>query len=163
MRVKHMRIDDRLIHGQIVTAWIRETKAEAILVADDLAARDATQKMLLQLATPRNVKLYIESLEKSASLLKEGGISEDLLLIVRNPRSANVLFELGFSIDSVNVGNISNSKSATGRKMLLSYIYLEEQDVENLKSISEKGIALDVRSVPGDKRIDGMELIKNKY
>ena len=48
MVVTHMRIDDRLIHGQIVTAWISDSKAEEILVADDMAAKDPTQQMLLK-------------------------------------------------------------------------------------------------------------------
>lgn len=66
MAVKVMRIDDRLIHGQIVTAWIRDSGAKAILVADDKAAKDATQKMLLQLTTPKNINLYIETIEEAA-------------------------------------------------------------------------------------------------
>ena len=48
MVVSHMRIDDRLIHGQIVTAWISDSKAGEILVADDMAAKDPTQQMLLK-------------------------------------------------------------------------------------------------------------------
>ena len=52
MVVSHMRIDDRLIHGQIVTAWISDSKAGEILVADDMAAKDPTQQMLLKLAVP---------------------------------------------------------------------------------------------------------------
>lgn len=48
MVVSHMRIDDRLIHGQIVTAWISDSKAGEILVADDMAAKDPTQQMLFE-------------------------------------------------------------------------------------------------------------------
>ena len=65
MVVTHMRIDDRLIHGQIVTAWISDSKAEEILVADDMAAKDPTQQMLLKLAVPAKIKLAIVTVEKS--------------------------------------------------------------------------------------------------
>ena len=159
MVVTHMRIDDRLIHGQIVTAWISDSKAEEILVADDMAAEDPTQQMLLKLAVPAKIKLAIVTVEKAAELLKEDQSDTKVLLIVRNPKTALDLFERGFTIESVNVGNISNARSTVGRKRLLPYIYVEPEDVENLKAIAEKNIRLDVRAVPNDKSIDGLALI----
>ncbi|GHH98628.1 PTS system mannose/fructose/N-acetylgalactosamine-transporter subunit IIB [Neobacillus kokaensis] len=163
MSVTLMRIDDRLIHGQIVTAWLADSRAAAILVADDIAANDPTQKMLLQLTTPQHVKLYVETIDEASKLLNSNTITESIFLIVRNPKTANQLFETGFKMDVINVGNISNSKSVTGRKRLLPYLYLEKEDVENLKQIAEKGIKLDVRSVPSDRTIDGVELITKTY
>jgi mannose/fructose/N-acetylgalactosamine-specific phosphotransferase system component IIB len=163
MAVKVMRIDDRLIHGQIVTAWIRDSGAKAILVADDKAAKDATQKMLLQLTTPKNINLYIETIEEAAKKLSTGEIDEDLLLLVRDAKSANQLFEFGFMIDTLNVGNISNSRSVTGRTTLLSYIHVEQQDVDNLYAIADRGIKLEIRAVPSDKSIDAIELLDKKF
>lgn len=160
MVVNIMRVDDRLIHGQIVTAWLREANADSIIVADNLAAKDSMQEMLLKLATPGNVKLYIKNIEDAAKFLeKDEGKS---LLLVRNPKAANELFDLGFKIDKINIGNISNSKSETGRKTLLSYIHVEEQDIKELEKIRERGIKLDVRSIPSDKSNNGESLLK-KY
>lgn len=159
MTVSHMRIDDRLIHGQIVTAWISDSKAGAIIVADDAAAKDPTQQMLLKLAVPAKIKLIVASVEKAAELLKTDGSDTKVLLIVRNPKTALALLEQGFYIERINVGNISNAKSAVGRKRLLPYIYVEPLDVENLKAIAQKNISLDVRAVPNDKSIDGLALI----
>lgn len=163
MAVKVMRIDDRLIHGQIVTAWIKDSGAKAILVADDKAAADPTQRMLLQLTTPKGIKLYIESVEEAARKLKENEITEDLFLLVRDPKNANRLFELGFMIETLNVGNISNSKSETGRTTLLPYIHVEQQDVDNLYEIAKRGIKLDLRAVPNDRSMDAIELLNKKY
>lgn len=159
MVVSHMRIDDRLIHGQIVTAWISDSRAGEILVADDLAARDPTQQMLLKLAVPAKIKLQIMTIADAAQLLKTDQSEIKVLLIVRNPKTALELFERGFYIESVNVGNISNSRSAVGRKRLLPFIYVEPEDVENLKAIAAKNIKLDVRAVPNDKSMDGLALI----
>ena len=155
MVVSHMRIDDRLIHGQIVTAWISDSKAGEILVADDMAAKDPTQQMLLKLAVPAKIKLTIVSIETAA----EDQSNTKVLLIVRNPKTALDLFERGFYIESVNVGNISNAHSMVGRKRLLPYIYVEPEDIANLTAIAEKNIRLDVRAVPNDKSIDGLALI----
>lgn len=160
MIVKHARIDDRLVHGQIVTAWINESKANTILVADDIATKDSTQKMLLALAVPKRIKFILKTIESAADYLKTDG-EDEILLILRNPETANKLFDSGFHIDSLNVGNISNSKSDTPRTKLLAYIHVSYEDVKNLRLIAEKCIKLDVRSVPTDKSTDGLKLIKN--
>lgn len=161
MKVTHMRIDDRLIHGQIVTAWIAASKATTIIVGDDVASKDATQQMLLKLTVPAGINLIIKSINETAELLNNNASEESILLIVRNPASALALFKQGFRTPVLNVGNISNSKSETGRKCLLPFIYVEEQDVKCLREIAELGISLDVRAVPNDKSIDCLSLIKN--
>lgn len=158
MKVNHMRIDDRLIHGQIVTAWISDSKADTIVVADDVAAKDPTQQMLLKFAVPSGIKLFIKTMKESVALLNQES-NEKVLLIVRNPASALEMFQEGFHLDSLNVGNISNARSVSGRKKLLNYVFVEKQDVENLRMIALMGIKLDVRSVPNDKSIDGMDLL----
>lgn len=160
MLINHMRMDDRLIHGQICTAWIRDSGADTILLADDKAAGDPTQQMILKFAVPSGIKLMIATMEDAYKIIQDDSKKGRALLIVRNPETAYRLFAMGFKIDSVNVGNISNSKSATGRTRLLSNIYVEQNDVDYLKKISGLGIRLDVRAVPGDKSIDGMELIQ---
>lgn len=158
MVVSHMRIDDRLIHGQIVTAWISDSKAGEILVADDMAAKDPTQRCF-EAGSSAKIKLTIVSIETAAEILKTDQSNTKVLLIVRNPKTALDLFERGFYIESVNVGNISNAHSTVGRKRLLPYIYVEPEDIANLTAIAEKNIRLDVRAVPNDKSIDGLALI----
>lgn len=159
MKINHMRMDDRLIHGQIVTAWIKEAQADTILLADDKAAGDPTQQMILKFAVPAGIKLIIVTMKEAYRIICDEGQKGNALLIVRNPQTAYELFDLGFRIDAINVGNISNSKSKTGRTRLLSNIYVEQNDVDYLKKIHNLGIRLDVRAVPNDKSVDGMELI----
>lgn len=159
MQINHMRIDDRLIHGQIVTAWISDSKANTIMVADDKAAKDSLQQTMLKFAVPSGIKLIINSIENAAKTLNDPLIKEAVLLIVRNPKCAYELLLKGVSVQSVNVGNISNSKSEKGRKKLLQFIFVEPEDVEYLKKIYDMGIKLDVRAIPNDKSIDGMDLL----
>ena len=159
MKINHMRMDDRLIHGQIVTAWIKESQADTILLADDKAAGDPTQQMILKFAVPAGIKLIIVTMKEAYQIICDDNKKGNALLIVRNPKTAYELFDMGFRIDAINVGNISNSKSQTGRTRLLSNIYVEQTDVEYLRKIHDLGIRLDVRAVPTDKSIDGMELI----
>ena len=117
MSVTTMRIDDRLIHGQIVTRWIADAQADTILIADDMAAGDATQQMLLKLVAPANINLLIKTINEAAQLLASSELDDKkVLLMLRNPATALALCNLGFHIDTINVGNISNARSETGRK-----------------------------------------------
>lgn len=159
MKINHMRMDDRLIHGQIVTAWIKEAQADTILLADDKAAGDPTQQMILKFAVPAGIKLLIVPMGEAYRIICDDTKRGSALLIVRNPQTAYELFEMGFRIDAINVGNISNSRSRTGRTRLLSNIYVEQNDVDYLRKIHDLGVRLDVRAVPTDKSVDGMELI----
>ena len=109
MSVTTMRIDDRLIHGQIVTRWIADAQADTILIADDMAAGDATQQMLLKLVAPANINLLIKTINEAAQLLASSELDDKkVLLMLRNPATALALCNLGFHIDTINVGNISN-------------------------------------------------------
>ena len=161
MQVTVMRIDDRLIHGQIVTRWIDYAEAKRILVVDDKATADPMQQMLLKLAVPSGVKLEILTKADGLKRINEDQTKENVLLLMRNPAEDNRFLEMGFAIDRINVGNISNSKSETGRKKMLDYIYLEKQDVEAMQALIDKGVALDVRAIPTERAKDGAELLKN--
>lgn len=160
MNVKNFRIDDRLIHGQIVTQWIADSAAKKIIVADDKAAADPTQQMLLKLTVPGGITLDILSIKAAAALLASDEGDQNVLLIVRNPKAAYELVDLGFTPKSINVGNISNSRSEVGRTRLLAFIYVEPDDVTYLRKLMERGIELEIRAVPADKPIDVDELLR---
>ena len=159
MQINHMRIDDRLIHGQIVTAWISDSKANTIIVADDKAAKDPIQQTMLKFAVPSGIKLIIESIEDAVKTLEDSSAKGGVLLIVRNPKCAYELLSKGVNLPSINVGNISNSRSELGRTKILQFIFVEPEDVEYLKKIYDMGIKLDVRAIPSDRSIDGMDLL----
>lgn len=163
MNITVMRIDDRLIHGQIVTKWIDYANAKKIIVADDKAAGDPMQQMLLKLAVPSGVKLEILTKADALKKIQEDTSSINVLLMVRNPKEANSLLDMGLKIDTINVGNISNSKSETGRKKMLDFIYLEQQDVDELQAIGVKGVTLEIRAIPTDRSKDILEMIKKHY
>lgn len=160
MNVTNFRIDDRLIHGQIVTQWIADSAAKRIVVADDRAAADPTQQMLLKLTVPGGISLDILTIADAAELLARDESEQNVLLIVRNPKAAYELVEAGFSPKSVNVGNISNSRSEVGRRRLLAFIYVEPDDVAYLRKLMERGIELEIRAVPADRPIDVDELLR---
>ncbi len=160
MNINVFRIDDRLIHGQIVTKWINQANATMIIVADDKAASDKTQQMILKFAVPSGIKLEILSKADTVKRVKEDNTKTNVLMLVRNPHEANELVEMGLDIKHIVVGNISNSRSTVGRKQLLDYIYVEPDDVTALKALHDKGIEMEVKAIPEEKAKDPMELLK---
>ena len=103
MNVTVFRIDDRLIHGQIVTAWLSHAEAKQIICADDAASNDELQKMLLQMATPKGVDLKILSIEKAKEYLKNDTTDVKTLLLVRGTNEASELIDELPSVKSINM------------------------------------------------------------
>lgn len=162
MDINVLRIDDRLIHGQIVTKWIEAADAKEIMVVDDRAASDKTQQMILKFAVPSGIQLEVLSKADAVKRVAEDKTNLNVLMLLRNPKEANSLIEMGLHMDHIIVGNISNSKSTVGRTKLLDYIYVEPDDVTALKSLADKGIKLEVKAIPEEKAKDPMELIAKK-
>ncbi|WP_337553357.1 PTS sugar transporter subunit IIB, partial [Massilicoli timonensis] len=111
MNINVFRIDDRLIHGQIVTKWIKEANAKMIIVADDKAAADKTQQMILKFAVPSGIKLEILNKEAVVNRVREDHSNVNVLMLVRNPKEANALIEMGLPINQVIIGKIKNTKT----------------------------------------------------
>jgi len=160
MKLLETRIDDRLVHGQIVTTWIQATRADTIVVADDNAANDSFQQTILKMATPEGIKLIIKSLSDAATMFKADQSNMGALLIVRSASDARTLLESGIRVDKITLGNITNKKSNLKRKMILKYVFASQEDADNLMAISKMGVKLVAQTVPGEKSYDIMELMK---
>ncbi|KGM46303.1 PTS sugar transporter subunit IIB [Neobacillus niacini] len=156
MNITVFRIDERLIHGQIVTAWIAYAEANQIIVADDKAANDEFQKTLLQLATPKNINLKILGVEDAIKMIKEDTSDTKVLLLVRGPKEALQMIEGGVAVKEINIGNINMKK---GKTKVLGNLWIDSEDISNLTKLSELGISLDIRTVPNERSQDAMKLI----
>lgn len=157
-KIGHVRIDDRLIHGQIVASWISVLSCTTIVVADDKAAGDPLQSMMLEMAVPPGIKLRILKVEDAAVFLKDPTVNRPkLLVIVRNVASALALVEQGVEVEEINVGNVSANPKKT--KYALS-VWLDEADIADFTKLRDRGIYLEVRVVPGDKGINLFSMLK---
>ncbi|PYG87929.1 PTS system mannose-specific IIB component [Ruminiclostridium sufflavum DSM 19573] len=157
MDITIFRIDDRLIHGQVITAWIAYADAETIIVADDNAAGDEFQQSLLKMATPNSVKLNILSIQDTIELLKTDTSSTRALLLVRTPKGAYDILDAGIKIESINIGNINMKKN---KIKILGNFWVSQEDIDCLYKISEKGVKLEVRAVPNERSQDAVNLLK---
>lgn len=157
-KIGHMRIDDRLIHGQIVASWISALSCTTIVVADDKAAGDPLQSMLLGMAVPPGIVLKVLPVAEAAAYLNEPALNRSkLLVIVRTVFSALALVEQGVELDKINVGNVS----ADPKKVKYSKsVWLDERDITCFTELRDRGIYLEVRVVPGEKGTDLFSLLR---
>jgi len=153
MQIALVRIDDRLIHGQVVVGWIPQLQVEAVVVAADAA--DATHTALMQMAMPEGVELMVLSVGEAARRLQDDD-QRRVLVLTPGPREVLRLLEHGVRFDSVNVGGLHYT---AGRVQLGKAIFLSPEDRDALRAISRRRVALEGRALPGDAAIDVLEII----
>ncbi|CEI80948.1 PTS system mannose-specific EIIAB component [Oceanobacillus oncorhynchi] len=152
--IKLVRIDDRLLHGQVAFAWSKHYDINIILVANDNAAQDKTKQMALKMAKPPSAKLYIKSVEDAIKdLPKLDNPKMKALVIIDSTKDAKSLVDASDNIKSINVGGI---RMAEGKKLISRAVAVDGEDIKNLKSI-EENIEVEVRQVPNDTK----KLFKN--
>lgn len=142
-----LRIDDRLLHGQVARNWMKEVGADVIVVANDPVNEDEKQQHLMDLVTPMGSKSYFFGLSEASTKIKDLE-EEDALVLVETPKDSLKLIEDGIEIDSVNVGNIHQS---SGKKQVNDNVYLGEDDIKALKQIKDAGKKLDFRTLFSDQ------------
>ena len=159
-QIAHVRIDDRLIHGLIVHAWITSVGANTIVVADDAAAKDDLRKSLLRMATPKGVRLKVLPVAKAARFLLDPETdTTKVLLILRDVEGALALVEAGVVPEEINVGNVS---AAPGKTQYFKSVFLDEKDIERFEQLRDKGISLEVQVVPTERKEELFHLIGRK-
>jgi|GEM_PF-209869 phosphotransferase system PTS sorbose-specific IIC subunit len=142
---KLLRLDERLIHGQVAFAWTNSLSADCILVANDGVAKDKLRATSLKLAAPAEVKFVVKSVEDAIKALN--GHKTDkykLFILVDNTKDALALVSAVEEVDHVNLGNM---KVKEGTKTWTPSVSVTAEDVENIKGMIEHGAEVYASSV----------------
>ncbi|WP_042357608.1 mannose/fructose/sorbose PTS transporter subunit IIA [Bacillus rubiinfantis] len=153
------RIDSRLLHGQVATAWTKTTQPTRIIVVSDAVAKDDLRKKLIQQAAPPGVKAHVVPVNKMIDLAKDdqhfGG--QRALLLFENPQDALRAVEGGVPLKTINVGSMAHSPGKVQPNKVLAF---SQDDIDTFKKLKELGLNFDVRKVPNDSKGDMNEIIK---
>ena len=103
------RVDDRLIHGQVMTAWMKLLPAKEILIADDKVAKDPFMTQVLTMAAPAGVKVKVYSVEEAAKALKDG-LKVPSIMLAKTPLTYEKIVDLGAHIPAINIGGMANER-----------------------------------------------------
>lgn len=142
-----LRIDDRLMHGQIGKSWLKEVGADIIVVVNDRTFMDENSQKLMEIVTPLNTKIYFLTVEKAIKELDDLEDDAEALVLVENPKDALSLIENGLDIDMVNVGNMSRKYY---KKKVNETVYVDDDDISCFKELKDLGKTLDIRALSTD-------------
>ncbi len=139
------RVDDRLIHGQILVAWGQRLHPERIWVVDDAAAANAWEQDLMSSAVPDVEVQVVTVAAMTAAWAQEEAAPGGAFLLVRDLKTALALVEAGAAIARLNLGGLHY---APGRTKVNEYIYLDDADRARARALLARGVALEVQDVP---------------
>lgn len=148
MSVLLARVDDRLIHGQVVVGWARALEADCLVVANDAVAADPMQRTLLPMAVPPQMKVAILRLTEAADAVARGLLpGKRVILLFASLPDAAQFVRSGGPLKDLNIGGI---RLAPGRQVLRTAVALGPEDVAAARELSAAGTALTLRMVPGE-------------
>ncbi|AKA10903.1 PTS system mannose/fructose/N-acetylgalactosamine-transporter subunit IIB [Mannheimia haemolytica] len=156
MMICFSRIDDRLIHGQVVTTWVNLHRIEQIIVLNDAVAADPTQKQILTMAAPQGIKVVAFGIEKFGEVLQKTQITRRTMLLFTNSIDVLRTVELGVSIDKLNVGGM---RYQARREQLSKAVSVTPEERQAFKTLLEKGVEVTVQMVPNDEKLNLQEII----
>ncbi|MGX7199759.1 mannose/fructose/sorbose PTS transporter subunit IIA [Enterococcus nangangensis] len=153
-----VRVDSRLLHGQVATAWTKSTNPDRIIVVSDDVAKDDLRKKLIEQAAPPGVKANVIPVDKMIEIAKDPRFgATKALLLFENPQDVLRAANGGVAIKEVNVGSMAHS---VGKVVVSKVLSMGNNDVDTFEQLKAKGITFDVRKVPNDSKDNMDEILK---
>ncbi|MDT2814622.1 PTS system mannose/fructose/N-acetylgalactosamine-transporter subunit IIB [Vagococcus carniphilus] len=137
--ITQVRVDDRLIHGQVAVVWTKELNAPLLVVANDEAAKNNVMQMTLKMAVPNGMKLLIRSVEDSIELFNDPrGKDKRIFVIVNSVSDANKIAQNVQDIEAVNVANAGrfDKSDPASKKMVFPSVQLNPEEISAAKELA---------------------------
>ncbi|CAM3611775.1 PTS system sorbose-specific EIIB component [Klebsiella variicola subsp. tropica] len=145
-----LRVDHRLLHGQVAFSWTQYVGADCILIANDNVPNDELRKTTIKLAKPPSVKLVIKNIDDSIEAIKSGVTDKyNLFIVVESVDDAWRIANAVGNIKSINLGGI---KAKEGSQNISKAINLLPKEIEQLQQLVGKGVEVEIRQVPNDRK-----------
>jgi fructoselysine and glucoselysine-specific PTS system IIB component len=155
--IKLTRIDDRLVHGQVAFTWVSSLGIDCLVVANDKVAKDDFQKMAMGLAKPANARLLFMTMNESIAFLNDAkNKNAKILILINSVIDAFTIVSGVPEIKSVNFGGIRMKEDG---RLISKAIAVSNDDIPLINQMAEKGIELEIRQVPTDKKQQVQNLI----
>lgn len=146
--IKLIRIDFRLIHGQIVNKWIKITRSNKIVVIDDTLEANEFMRSVYIMAAPPGVDVVIYNHEQALASWKENQFGDgDVLVLFKSVPDAYKSFKGGFDYKELQIGGLG---AQPGRKIVFGPITLDQSDADQLKELKSSGVRVYFHQVPDD-------------
>lgn len=158
MSIELVRVDDRLIHGQIATTWINDYNIEQVLIVDDNVVQDKMQQSVISMTAPANVKVKVFGVDSFIGIYKKNPIKRRTMIVLTNSIDAYRLLAGGVQIDYLNVGGM---RFLDGRTKIARAVSVTPEEREAFKKIIEMGIDVRIQMIPRDEIVEMKNVIDN--
>lgn len=149
--IKVLRIDDRLLHGQVAQNWASFYHIDKIFIINNEVVNDEFSRITLNLAKPKNVDLLFLEVETCCDALHRAITNDDrIMVIVENFVDAWAIHDILPTIHSINIGGLRN-KADSSSVTLNRFVVLGKRDIEICKRLLDKGVKLEIRQIPAEK------------
>ena len=145
-----LRVDHRLLHGQVAFSWTQYVGADCILIANDNVPEDELRKTTIKLAKPPSVKLVIKNIDDAIEAIKSGVTDKYNLFIV--VESVNDAWRIASAVEGIKSINLGGIKAKEGSKNISKAINLLPEEIEQLQQLVGKGVEVEIRQVPNDRK-----------
>lgn len=153
--IELLRIDDRLIHGQVAVVWSKHLNVSRIVVANDQVVEDEVQKMALSMAVPSNIKATFKTVKDSIKLLNDERAEKlKIMVVVASPQDALQITQSIDSVQEINLGNYGrvNNVASVKKEQIANNIFVTEEDKKILEQIRKEKREIYIQSVPTDPK-----------
>ncbi|PLX72729.1 MAG: hypothetical protein C0607_15600 [Azoarcus sp.] len=157
MNLVLIRIDNRLIHGQVLEAWVPYVKADCIVVANDDIAASPMKQIMMRASVPSRMQVEIGQVGEIVSLLNSGKLDcRRTLLLFGTTSDAVRAYQLGLSYERLNLGNLH---ADVGKAKLCCTVFLDPADMDDLELLDQAGVKISARCIPADSERPWRKLI----
>lgn len=145
------RVDNRLVHGQIIATWMPQRRLQRFLVVSDSVPDNPLQMTMFRMCIPEKAVFDALPVEQAATWLndRQYGTASTMVLL-ESIEDAVRLFQAGHPFPALNIGNIHH---ASGRKAFTPAVYLGEDDLSSLRALARRGVRIEIRSLPTETAI----------
>lgn len=151
MDIVFARLDERLVHGQVMTSWSKHFQIKKIIICDDDLVKDSFTCEVLSLAAPSGVVVIVKSVEDTLKEITNDDTSTKTMLLFKNLKYVLALAEGGFDLKRINIGNMGSSPS---RNELTRRVFMSSDEKEIVKKIQERGIDIYLQMLYTDPEVD---------
>lgn len=154
------RVDFRLVHGQVMTKWLKISLAKKIVIIDNVLANEKYMADIYKMSAPSDVSIDIFSVDEAVeNLVKDEFKNNKVFLLFKDIVTAKNLFEKGILFDNLQVGGVPKTNE---KKMIFKAVSLDKEDIDNLTFLNNKGVEVTLQIIPEESKLTLEEAIK-KY
>lgn len=152
------RVDNRLIHGQVMTKWLKATSANKIIIIDDYLADEEFMVDIYKLSVPSDISIEIIKCEEANKIIEATTATKDkVFLLYKTIDSAYRTLKSGFYFDFIQLGGIP---SDVERKPIYNAVSLSENEINKLKEMDKMGVKIEIQIIPEERKVSFDQILK---